>query len=180
MGGWLVCHIVLVSAIHQHESATDTHISPLRWTSLPSPTPSHPSRLSQSPGLSSRGRTASSHWLSVLWYCDTVQQYVITCTAYDTVYVSVLLSPSISPSPASLLPLSTSLFSMPASPLLPGALKKNYFLAKPRGIWDLSSPIKDQTSSFCIGSVESQPLNQKGAPSAFVHFKPKFVHSEGY
>ena len=34
---------------------------------LPSPTPSHPSRLSQSTGLSSLHHTANSHWLSVLY-----------------------------------------------------------------------------------------------------------------
>ena len=39
-------------------------MSPPSWTSLPSPTPSHPARLSQSPGLSSLCHTAHSHWLS--------------------------------------------------------------------------------------------------------------------
>ena len=42
---------VLVSAIHHHESAIDIHMSPPSWTSLPLPTPSHPSRLSQSTDL---------------------------------------------------------------------------------------------------------------------------------
>ena len=37
----------MASAIHQHESAIDIHISPPSWTSLSPPTPSHPSRLSQ-------------------------------------------------------------------------------------------------------------------------------------
>ena len=36
------------------------------WTSLPSPTPSHPSRLSQRSDLISVHNTANSHWLSVL------------------------------------------------------------------------------------------------------------------
>ena len=39
---------------------------PSLWTSLPSPTPSHPSGLSQSTGLSSLCHTANSHWLSIL------------------------------------------------------------------------------------------------------------------
>ena len=51
------------------------HVSPRPWTSLPLPTPSHPSRLSRSTGVSSLCHTADSHWLSILrmviymWYC---------------------------------------------------------------------------------------------------------------
>ena len=37
-----------VSAIHHHKSATVLHMFPLSWISFPPPTPSHPSRLSQS------------------------------------------------------------------------------------------------------------------------------------
>ena len=44
------------------------HVSPCPWTSLPLPTPSHPSRLSRSTGVSSLCHTAESHWLSVLIY----------------------------------------------------------------------------------------------------------------
>ena len=43
---------VLVSAIHQYESAIGVHMSLPSWTSLQPPL-SHPSRLSQSSGLSS-------------------------------------------------------------------------------------------------------------------------------
>ena len=39
---------------------------PPSGTSLPPPTSSHPSRLSQSPSLSSLSHAANSHWLSVL------------------------------------------------------------------------------------------------------------------
>ena len=39
-------------AIHQFGSAIGIHMYPLSWASLPPPTLSHPSRLSQSPGLS--------------------------------------------------------------------------------------------------------------------------------
>ena len=38
---------MFISAI-RHESATAGHMSPSSWNSLPPPTPSHPSRLSQS------------------------------------------------------------------------------------------------------------------------------------
>ena len=47
-------------------SAMGIHMSPLSWTSLPPPTPSHPSRLSQSSRLSSLHHISKSHWLSVL------------------------------------------------------------------------------------------------------------------
>ena len=36
------------------------------WTCLPHPTPSHRSRLLQSPGCSSQSPTANFHWLSIL------------------------------------------------------------------------------------------------------------------
>ena len=42
--GQLLYNIVLVSVIHQHESAIIIHMSPSSWISLPLPTPSHPSR----------------------------------------------------------------------------------------------------------------------------------------
>ena len=59
---------MLVSAIQQYESAIGIHMSPPSWTSLPPPTPSHPSRLSQNTGLSCLCYTATSHQLSVLQY----------------------------------------------------------------------------------------------------------------
>ena len=51
IGGYLLYNIVLVSAIHQHESAIGIHMSPPSWTSLLPPTPAHPSRLSRSTGF---------------------------------------------------------------------------------------------------------------------------------
>ena len=57
---------MLISAIHQHESAIGIHISPPSWTFLPSPTPFHPSRMLQSTSLSPLCHTADSHWLSIL------------------------------------------------------------------------------------------------------------------
>ena len=50
----------------QLESAIGIHISPPFWSFLPSPSPSHPSRLIQSPYLSFLSHTANSHWLSIL------------------------------------------------------------------------------------------------------------------
>ena len=78
---------MLVSAIHQHESAIGVHMSPPSWTSLPPPTPSHPSRLSQSTGF----ELPESHRKFPLAVCST----------YGNVYVSVLLSQRIPPSPSS-------------------------------------------------------------------------------
>ena len=58
--------VLLVSAKHQHESAIGVCKSPPSWTSLSSPSSSHPSRLSQSPCLSSLSHTANSPRLSIL------------------------------------------------------------------------------------------------------------------
>ena len=58
--------ILLFSVKAQHESAIGIHIPPPFWTSLPSPSPSHPSRLIQNPCLSFLRCTANSHWLSIL------------------------------------------------------------------------------------------------------------------
>ena len=63
--------IVLVSAIHECKSARGVQTSSPSGTSLPPPphptsTPSHPSTLLQSPGLSSLSRTANARWLSTL------------------------------------------------------------------------------------------------------------------
>ena len=41
IGGYLLYNIVLISAMHQHESAIGIHISPPSWTSLSPPTTSH-------------------------------------------------------------------------------------------------------------------------------------------
>ena len=60
----LLYNILLVSDIYQLESATGIHISPPSGTSLPLPTPSQPSRLSQSISLSSLCIKANFHWLS--------------------------------------------------------------------------------------------------------------------
>ena len=56
----------VVSVIHQQESAICTPMPPPSLNSLPAPSPSHPSRLSQSPCLSSLSHIANSYWLSIL------------------------------------------------------------------------------------------------------------------
>ena len=56
---------MLISAVHQHEAAIGIHMSPRSWTSLPPPSPSHLSRWSQFPVLSSLHQAANPHWLSV-------------------------------------------------------------------------------------------------------------------
>ena len=73
--GKLLHYIVLVSARHDHESAVGIHVSPPWLTSLPPPTPLQPSRMLQSPGLSSLSHTANSHWLSVL----RMEAYTVMC-----------------------------------------------------------------------------------------------------
>ena len=56
----MLYRILLVSAKHQHEWAIGIHMSPPSWTSLPSPSPFHPSRLLQSPCLSPLSHIANS------------------------------------------------------------------------------------------------------------------------
>ena len=51
IGGELLYNIVMVFAIHWHESATGICMSPPSWSSLSPPSPSQPSRLSQSTGF---------------------------------------------------------------------------------------------------------------------------------
>ena len=91
--------IVLVSAIHHHGSAMGVRMSLPCWASLPPPSPSRPSRLSQSLGLSSLSHPANPRWLSIL---------------HMLVYVSMLfrlhLSHPLLPTPAPTM--SVSLFSV--------------------------------------------------------------------
>ena len=81
IGGSLLYNMVLVSFIHQHGSAVCVTCPPSR-TSLPS-------RLSQSPCVSSLSHTAHSP---------------VVCLTRAGVRVSMLLSPLVSPSPSPLCP----------------------------------------------------------------------------
>ena len=54
----------------QHESAIGVHISPPFWTSLPSPSPSHSSRLIQSPAwVSWATQQIPVDYLFYIWWC---------------------------------------------------------------------------------------------------------------
>ena len=91
----------MVFAEHQHESAVGIHMSPPSWTYLPPPSPSHPSRLSQSTGFGIP-MSYSKFPLAISF-------------TYGNVCVSVLFSQSSHP----LLPregVSRSMFFMSASP----------------------------------------------------------------
>ena len=87
--------------MQQHESAIGIRVCPPTWTSLPPPPPSHPSRLSRSTGSE----------------LPDTQQIPTGCLFYIRMYVSVLLSPFVPPSPSPTV--SASLFSVSASPLPP-------------------------------------------------------------
>ena len=78
----MLYNIILVSAIHQHESVIGIHIYPPSWLSL-----LHPTLLDchRAADLGSLPHTASFHWLSNF--------------TYGNVYVSVLLSQFVPSSP---------------------------------------------------------------------------------
>ena len=62
----------MVAAIHQHESATGIHMSSSSQASLPHPSSSHPSRLSQSTG-SGLPASYSKVPLAVYWKCQLLR-----------------------------------------------------------------------------------------------------------
>ena len=86
IGVWLLFSIVMVSAIHQHQSAIGIHRSLPSWTSLPPPSMSHLSKLSQS----------TSFGFLTLYIKFPLANY----STYGNVYVSKLLSQIISPFPS--------------------------------------------------------------------------------
>ena len=99
----MLYNIMLVSAIHQHELAIDTYVSPPSSTSLPPPAPSYSCRLSQTFRFQ---LSASYSKFSLAIYFT-----------YDNIYVSILLFPFVPPSSSPTV--STRLFFMSVSPLLP-------------------------------------------------------------
>ena len=92
---------MLVFVIYQHEWVTDIHMSLPSWNSIPSLTPSHPSRLSERTRLNSLCHRANS--VSIYF-------------TYVSVYVSMLFFLFFPPSPSPTI--SISLFSMSKSALL--------------------------------------------------------------
>ena len=121
----IALQIVLVSAIHQHDSAIGIHMFPLSWPFLPPPVPSQPSRLSQSTGLSSLGHTANSHWLSVV----RMAMYMFPCSSLHS-------SHPLLPPPQ---PLSISLFSMTVVHIYDGILLSH----KKDHIWVSSNEVDE-------------------------------------
>ena len=96
--GLLLYRILLFSVKPQHESAIGMHVSPPSGTSLPSPSPSHPSRLIRSPCLSSLRHTENSiGYLFYIWYCkfNTLSRFVIAFLPRSKhLLISWLQSPS--------------------------------------------------------------------------------------
>ena len=99
----MLYRIVLVSAIHPHESAMAICMPLPHEPPYPLPLQPPALRCHRAPDLSSLSHTTNFHWLSNF--------------TYSNVFVSVLLFQFIPTSP--FLPGSTNLYSMSASPLLP-------------------------------------------------------------
>ena len=107
---------MFISVIYQHGSLKGIHMAHSSKASLPPLIPSQPSRISQSPSLSSLNYTTNSHWLSILHML--VYMYIHIYTYIYVIYICICYSlyyPTLSflPTP----PMSISLFSLPESPL---------------------------------------------------------------
>ena len=100
---WAAVYGVAQSRTRLKWLSSSIHISPLSWTSLPTPTSSHPSRLSQSPDFNSLHHIANFHWLSILhivvymfpWYFLHLSHPLIPCQQHVHksifyVYISIL------------------------------------------------------------------------------------------
>ena len=87
--GSLLYNIVTVFALHQHESAKVTHVSPPSWTPFPPPSPPCPSGLSQSTGFGCPLHALNLHWSSVLH----MGVYMFHCSSLKSSHPR-LLSPS--------------------------------------------------------------------------------------
>ena len=112
-----------VSAICQHESATGIHMFPPSWIPLPHPSPSYPSRLSQSTVELPES------------YCKCP---LAICFKYGSVYVSMLFSPFVPPSPPPPPTVSPSLVSVhccPASSFLSTIFLDSMYMCLTCDIW---------------------------------------------
>ena len=78
--GLLLYRILLFSIKPQHESATSIHIPPPFWISIPSPCPSHSSRLMQSPCLSFLRH--NSKFLSAIYFTYGNVSFPITLSIH--------------------------------------------------------------------------------------------------
>ena len=103
---------MLVSVIHQHESATTVQISPPNGTSISPPTPSRPSRLLQSAGFE---------------FPYTANPYLLSNFTHGNMHFSRLLSQFVLPPPSPAT--STSLFCMSVSLFLPFFFSSNKITA---------------------------------------------------
>ena len=94
---------MFISVIYQQGTVKGIHMAPSSRASLPPLLPSHPSRISQCPILSSLSCTTNSHGLLILH----MLVYIFPC--YSLYYPTLSFLPT--------LPISISLFSLPESPL---------------------------------------------------------------
>ena len=82
----IINSILMVFAIHWHESATGIHVCPLSWTPLPPPSPPNASGLSQTTSFGNPLHASNLHWHHF---------------TYGNVHVSMLFSQIIPPLPSS-------------------------------------------------------------------------------
>ena len=120
--------VVLVSANLQHELAVSINMSPPSWTSFPSPTPSYPSRFSESSRLSSLCSTTMSHLLSILY----MVMYLFECYSLNS---SLPLLPPLCSHVCSLSP---HLYSCPANRLISTIFLDSIYVLIPSICFSLS------------------------------------------
>ena len=79
----------MASAVHQHESAMGTHVTPPSCTLLPLPPHPVPPDCLRAPALGPLYHTSNSHWLSVLH----MLMYVFQCYSLKSSHPLLLLCP---------------------------------------------------------------------------------------